>query len=57
MLTDEMTTKSQLKKKLTESRINDDDLPISKVVSELINKYQQEKQVYGDFSRISHELY
>lgn len=52
MLTDEMNTKSQLKKKLTENRINDDDLPTSKIVAELIHKIKQEKQVISIFFSI-----
>ena len=46
VLSDEMETRTTLKRKLTEICINDDDLPVSKRVSALMDKYQQEKQVF-----------
>lgn len=45
ILSDEMVTRTALKRKLTEISINDDDLPISKRVSALMDKYKQEKQM------------
>ncbi|XP_065221304.1 mRNA export factor GLE1 [Planococcus citri] len=45
ILSDEMDTRNTLKRKLTEISVSDDDLPISRRVSALMDKYKQEKQM------------
>lgn len=45
LLMEEKQTKSRLKQKLIESSITEEDLVVSKMVSKIVEKYQQEKLV------------